>query len=166
MARHTSVKSRNYKKSNWSHENRGVSVNIPSTLTNGLYQGGQLIVPPTTAQGTRTVGNFTVTVPVQSNAASNEVWWALIYVPQGTTANPLFNTGPEENPREGSLYEPNQFVIASGLSDGAAGPIRIRSRIMRKLHSGDFISLLLGYQGTGAPTVAVTALVSYSIKYN
>ena len=165
MAR-TSVKSRNYKKGNWSHENRGVSIEIPSTAVNTIYQGGQLIVPPTTAQGTRTVGNFTVTVPVQANAASNEVWWALIYVPQGTTANPLFATGPQGNPLEGSLYEPNQFVIASGLSDGAAGPIRIRSRMKRKLHSGDFISLLLGYQGGGAPTVKVTALVSYSIKYN
>ena len=162
MARkHYSIKS--YKKSNWSHENKGVFFTIdPATSVNGLYQGGSNIVPATTSQGIRTVGNFTITVPV-SGAQTVEFYWALIYVPQGQTANPMFANG---GTLDSSLYEPNQYVLASGISDSTAGPIRIRSRMMRKLHSGDFISLLIGTPGVITNTTPFRALVSYSIKYN
>ena len=167
MARkYISVKSRGYKKNNWSHENKGCAMTIGTTATNGLYQGGSIIVPADTNPGTRTVGKWTITVPVHGGLSGVDVYWALVYVPQGTTANNLFST---TGSKEGSLYEPNQFVLASGISDANAGPIRIRSNMMRKLHSNDFVSLILGYQGDGASSIgntAVTALVSYSIKYN
>ena len=164
MARkHISIKSRS--RSNWSHENQGFYLNYSEQQeANGLNQLGTVIVPSTTNQGTRTVGNFTITVPSPWGSTNqNEVIWALIYVPQGTTANSLFST---THTPTGSLYEPNQYVLASGISDSAAGPIRVHTRMQRKLHSGDFISLILG------STVAFTnnnrpqGLVSYSIKYN
>ena len=117
-------------------------------------------------QGVRTVGNWSITVPVSTSPSglNNEWYWALIYVPQGSTANNLFATTGDTN---GSLYEPNQYVIACGISDANAGPIRIRSRIMRKLHSGDFVSLIVGTKNSQDPASAVlNALVSYSVKYN
>ena len=151
-------------KANWSHENKGCEVSIASELSNGLFQGGSNIVPATTTQGTRTVGNFTITVPTPFGSSSgvSEVYWALVYCPQGETVKPLFATSGS---LEGSLYEPNQYVMASGISDACAGPIRIRTRMSRKLHSGDFISLVIGTTVQSA-TTNVRALVSYSIKYN
>ena len=149
-------------RSNYSRENKGAFFQVGTTLTNGLYQGGTLIVPPSTVQGTRTVKNFTITVPVTGNVNS-EYWWALVYVPQSQVAQPLFAaTGSPD----GSLYEPNQYVIASGMTDNSAGPIRIRTKMSRKLHSGDFISLIVGTTGDQQGTNPVKGLVSYSIRYN
>ena len=159
MARRYSVKSRNYKKANWSRENYGFQIAQAASASNGLYQGGQIIVAPVTTQGERTIGHFTITVPVPGASAS-EVYWALVYIPQGTTANTLFSITGDQT---GSLYEPNQFVIASGVSDATAGPIRITSHMKRKLHSGDSISLIIGtVNGIGT----VRGLVSYAVKYN
>ena len=151
-----SLKSR----STYSHENKGFAGSYGTTLVNTFYQGGAVIVPATTTQGTRTVGNWTITVPVPSTAGQ-DIFWALVYVPQGETAKELFAT---TGTGEGSLYEPNQYVLASGVSDGSAGPIRIRSSIKRKLHSGDFVSLILAQNQTQGANFR--GLVSYSIKYN
>ena len=150
-------------RSNWSHENKGCAGTIAEQAVNGLYQGGAIVVPSITTQGTRTVGNFTITVPFigTPTATDSEIYWALVYIPQGESAKNLFATTGSV---EGSLYEPNQYVMASGISDAQAGPIRIRSRIMRKLHSGDFISLVIGM--TNSNVASFKALVSYSIKYN
>ena len=155
---HRSVKAR----ANYSRENRGVYFQVGQQQVNGVYQGGSLVVPPSTVQGTRTVKNFSITIPVTGNVNS-EYWWALVYVPQSQTAQPLF--AATQSP-DGSLYEPNQYVIASGMSDNNAGPIRIRSKMARKLHSGDFISLVLGLSADSQGTNYVKGLVSYSIKYN
>ena len=155
---HRSVKA----KSNYSRENRGVYFQVGSSKVNEIYQGGSLIVPPSTVQGTRTVKNFTITIPVTGNVNS-EYWWALVYVPQSQEAQPLFAT---THTPDGTLYEPNQYVIASGMSDGNAGPIRIRTKLARKLHSGDFISLVLGVSSESQGQNYVKGLVSYSIKYN
>ncbi|AYA60339.1 hypothetical protein [Bovine serum-associated circular virus] len=155
-------------KVNWSHETTGISLTIPSEKTNGLYQAGSVVVTPSSVQGVRTVGNWTITVPVSSSAATaqilsaTQIYWALVFVPQGTSANALFSTTGDLS---GSLYEPNQFVLASGIADPDAGPLRIRSRIMRKLQSNDQISLILGSTAIGT-SVQGRALVSYSIKYN
>lgn len=152
-------------KSNWSHENKGCLM-TPATENpvNGLYQSGSVVVPSIATQGTRTVGRFSITVPAPlASSAQNEIYWALVYVPQGTNANNLFAVSGTP---EGSLYEPNQYVMASGITDGTAGPIRIRSNIMRKLHSGDFISLIIGTIVAQSTTNQCRALVSYSVKYN
>jgi len=161
MVRKYSVKSRYYKKSNWSHENKGCNFDVPATQTNGLYQNGSVIVPAINTQGIRTVGNWNITVPC-ALTTNGVAYWALVFVPQGTSPNALFST---TGTLEGSLYEPNQFVIASGISESDAGPIRIRSKIMRKLNSGDQISLIIGTPTSGSSN-ALRALVSYSIKYN
>ena len=162
MARRKFFK-KSVKKSNWSHENKGCVGAMSDGLINGLYQGGSIVVPSVTSQGTRTVGNFTITVPFTGSVSStvNEIYWALVYVPQGESAKNLFATTGN---MEGSLYEPNQYVMASGISDSGAGPIRIRTRMSRKLHSGDFVSLIVGTEQGNVGNFK--ALVSYSIKYN
>ena len=151
---------KSYRKSNWSHENKGCACAITNSV-NGLAQGGSNIVPASTTQGTRTVGHFTITIPVPTDAGS--IFWALVYVPQGEQVKSLFAT---TQAIEGSLYEPNQYVIASGISDANEGPIRIRSAMKRKLQSGDFISLIVGSTNVEYVGQYLNALVSYAIKYN
>ena len=164
MPRRVSVKSRPRYRANWSHENKGCIITTGTELVNGLFQGGSNVVPASTTQGTRTVSNFDITVPTPFGSSSgvSEVYWALVYCPQGETVNSLFAASGSP---EGSLYEPNQYVLASGISDSSAGPIRIKSRMSRKLQSGDFISLVIGTT-VQSSTTNTRALVSYSVKYN
>ena len=101
-------------RSNWSHENKGCYITPGAEAVNGLFQGGSNIVPATTTQGTRTVGNFEITVPTPFGSSSgvSEVYWALVYCPQGETVKSLFATSGDT---DGSLYEPNQYVMASEI---------------------------------------------------
>ena len=162
MARKYSVKSRYYKKANYSRENTGFQITLPAAASNGIFQNGQVIVAPINTQGERTVGRFTISVPVSTDIAS-ELYWALVYVPQGTSPNPLFSIPGNQT---GSLYEPNQYVMASGVSDNSAGPMRIRTNMKRKLHSGDSIQLIVGATSSALASKNLFGLVSYSIKYN
>ena len=153
-------KIRNVKtRSRWSRENTTIRVTSPADFTYQTF--GTSIVPASTTQGMRTVGNFTITLTAGSETSSGDgngpAYWALVYVPQGQTTSSL-NTSDGD-----SLYEPNQYVIACGVNDPSAGPIRIRTRMMRKLNSGDFVSLLMATANKSALWVGT---VSYSVKYN
>ena len=139
------------KRVNWSRENTTIRV----AASNQTF--GTNIIPATTTQGIRTVGNFVITLTGDADTGA-PIYWALVYAPQGqTTANLSVSDGQ-------SLYEPNQYVIACGVNDPTAGPIRIVSRMKRKLNSGDFVSLLMYTGQTG--DVVYRGIVSYSVKYN
>ncbi len=78
-------------------------------------------------------------------ASSVSVLWALVYVPEGMPIGTL-NTGTPAQSPAGSLYEPQQFLIASGLYSSAAvnsganaGPLRVWSPLARNLNPGDGI---------------------------
>ncbi len=111
------------------------------------------VVPAVTFQGMRKVKHMEVSFSNTSTTDSS-VYWALVYVPQGTTAGSL-QTGTT------SLYEPNQFVIEAGVLDFSGGPLRIRSRLSRNLNSGDSIALLL--YPSGGSSLAVAYVVKYAI---
>ena len=152
-------KIRNVKtRTRWSRENTTLFF---ATSATPFQTVGTNIVPATTTQGMRTVGNFTITLTsrgtTEVNVEPQSIYWALVYVPQGQTTAHL-------NVADGaSLYEPNQYVIACGMNSSTAGPIRIRTRMMRKLNSGDFISLLVA---TSETSFQYSGVVSYSVKYN
>ena len=116
------------------------------------YQQSVAVVPSITIQGMRKVKHLTVSVV--PDAAVDQLWWALVYVPGGTTAGPLnvSTTGS-------SLYEPNQFVMNCGVVDPEAGPIRISSPLSRNLNSGDSINLVVGSNVAGS----FNACVRYAI---
>ena len=69
-----------------------------------------------------------------------QIWWALVYVPQGTTAGSiqLATTAALSD-----MYEPNQYVMNCGIVDPTAGPIRFSSPISPNLNNGDAIVLLV-----------------------
>ena len=101
----------------------------------------QLIVPSTATEGMRKVKHITVNLtPLGPEGESTAIWWALVYVPQGTTAGSitLASTAALTD-----MYEPNQFVMNCGIADPDAGPIRFSSPISRNLNNGDVIVLLV-----------------------
>jgi len=117
------------------------------------------IVPSTDVQGMRKVKHFTLTF---SSGEDTRVAYALVYVPAGYSPN--FVSIPQEGALNVSLYEPNQYVMSSGILDFTGGPCRIRSPLSRNLNSGDSIALILGVpSGTqnGVPRMSVN--VQYAI---
>ena len=54
------------------------------------------------------------------------MWWAIVYVPQGTTVGSINVT---TSASATGMYEPNQFVMNCGIADPTAGPIRFSSPV-------------------------------------
>ena len=125
------------------------------------------IVPATTTEGMRKVKhltcNLTQVVAGGSGGAESNLFWALVYVPQGTTAGSTQHRNCRGN--SSSMYEPNQFVMNCGVIDPTAGPIRIYSPISRNLNDGDKISLLIRPTLDGAATI-ISLCVRYAITLN
>lgn len=103
-----------------------------------------IVVPAADLQGMRKVKHVTVQIANAGapSAASNVLYWALVYVPEGYQPNTLNITGT-------GLYEPNQFIMAAGVYDFDAGPCRITSPISRNLNGGDRILLVVKAQASG-----------------
>ena len=136
----------------YSVQQKAFYFNAPSASTTSVE-----VVPATTVEGMRKVKHITCTV---SGAGQVSIFWALVYVPQGTTPGVLnvATTGDFT-----SLYEPNQFVMNCGVADPDAGPIRVWSPLSRNLNDGDRIILLVSHQAASALSLA--ALCRYAITY-
>ena len=72
----------------------------------------------------RKVKHLTVNLTPILDQDGGQIWWALVYVPQGTTAGSiqLATTAALSD-----MYEPNQYVMNCGIVDPTAGPIRFSS---------------------------------------
>ena len=83
----------------------------------------QLIVPSSATEGMRKVKHLTVNLTPILDQDGGQIWWALVYVPQGTTAGSiqLATTAALSD-----MYEPNQYVMNCGIVDPTAGPIRFQ----------------------------------------
>ena len=101
---------------------------------------GAVVVPPTTLEGMRKVKHITVNVTGASPTLDEGavLWWAIVYLPQGTTLGTINIDGS-------SMYEPNQFVMNCGIADSTAGPIRF-TPVSRNLNDGDSIVLAIRSQ--------------------
>ena len=122
----------------------------------GGQQAVQLIAP-TSIQGMRKVKHLTVSVASNGATSASAIYWALVYVPQGTTPNPLaLGTGSYA-----SLYEPNQFVLNCGVMDLDAGPARVSTPLSRNLNSGDSIYVILANPAGAA--MQLQTVVRYAI---
>ena len=89
------------------------------------------------------VKNFRINIVF---ASSVSVLWALVYVPEGLPIGNLNYAPSSSADMANSLYEPQQFLIASGLYSSAAvnsganaGPLRVWSPLARNLNPGDGI---------------------------
>ena len=130
----TNYKRRFFSKDKYSVEQYSFSTTVATTQTNNLYQGAVIVVPTSTTQGMRKVKHLTVSVNMGSGSF---LYWALVYVPEGYSYNPLNS--------QGSLYEPNQFVMSSGLINYAAGHNKLIWFIKRSLRIKRIIRISFWY---------------------
>ena len=80
----------------------------------------QLIVPSSATEGMRKVKHLTVNLTPILDQDGGQIWWALVYVPQGTTAGSI---NLATTAAMSDMYEPNQYVMNCGIVDPTAGPI-------------------------------------------
>ena len=118
------------------------------------------VVPSTVVEGMRKVKHITVNATVQGE--SDAFYWAIVYVPQGTTPNAIQISTSATSP---GMYEPNQFCMNCGVVDGTAGPIRFGSPVARNLNDGDAIYLLVRpIPSQTGQNISVIATVRYAIS--
>lgn len=132
----------------YSVEQQAGALEIPANS-----QAWTIVVPNSAIQGMRKVKHLTISVAHPESQGIGFSYWALVYVPQGTTPNTLNLTGTT------GMYEPNQFVMNCGVFDFSAGPVRITSPVSRNLNSGDSIVLIMTNSGSAATNV------NYVVKY-
>ena len=124
------------KRDKYSIQQKAFNVNLTAATTQGA-----VIVPPVSVEGMRKVKHITVNVTSAGTAGQEGTvfWWAIVYLPQGTTLGNINIDGT-------AMYEPNQFVMNCGIADSTAGPIRFSSPISRNLNDGDSIVLAVRSQ--------------------
>lgn len=137
---------------------------------------GLVVLPAAGVQGNRKVKNFTIKVTANRN--DDQIFGALVYVPEGTSAQNLLVTGPTQ-----SMYEPNQNVIttfiippncerdAEGVVTQISAPtqITVSSRLARNLSMGDYLVLVFstpnGLTATENAPVVISGTINYAIKF-
>ncbi len=131
---------------------------VPATSETQLSrQFTTLIVPSIDAQGMRKVKHLTLTF---ASTDDYKLLYALVFVPSGYSPNAL-RVPPLGQPT--SLYEPNQFVMSSGVLDFSGGPLLIRTPLSRNLNSGDALYLVVAATDTGSNDTSLTVNVRYAI---
>ena len=121
-------------------------------------------------QGVRKCKNFELSLTGTpfvngDNIAHAPMFFALVYVPQGTEPSQISIGNPDAC---ASLYEPNQNVIMCGVwpSDLTAPYIK-KTRLARNLNSGDRIVLVMSAppfgEGQFEKNIAVT--LNYAISF-
>jgi len=107
-----------------------------SSTTAFTSQGIQDVVPALASNFPRKVAHITL----HFDQITIDFIWALIYVPAGYVPNFLGITTDSPN-----LYNPNQFLMASGYVNaaGSGGQVNFRIPQKRILNSGDNIRLIV-----------------------
>ena len=140
-----------------SRDKYSVETRAGSITTDVNGDAGETIVPATTLQGMRKVKHLTISMADTAGINSNALFWAIVYVPQGTAANTLTVDSSS------SLYEPNQFVMGTGVFDFSAGPLRVHCPLSRNLNSGDSIALIVHCETASGAVDAAT--FKFVVKY-
>lgn len=160
--------------------NTQVTNTIDSNLTFPATQDpethGLTIVPPTNVLGNRKVKNFTI--KITANANDDQIFGALVYVPEGTFASSMQVGGTSQ-----SIYEPNQnvictFIIPPNCSRNTQGTITqisaptqivVSTRLARNLNTGDSIALIFstpnGLTAIDSAPVTISGTCNFAIKY-
>ena len=119
-----------------------------------------LLVPATTLEGMRKVKHLMVNLTIDPDSVG-PMWWAIVYVPQGTTVGSINVT---TSASATGMYEPNQFVMNCGIADPTAGPIRFSSPVARNLNDGDAIALVVRHTNSAARTVMGTCRYAITLQ--
>ena len=107
-----------------------------------------------TIMGTRKAKNFSLTFLCD---VDRPVLWALVFKPEGVDVKNL-------TPGNGTIYEPNQNVIMTGIYTPGQQS-KWSTRLGRNLNSGDSIILLVAGYSADATTFQWGAQISYAISF-
>lgn len=116
---------------------------------------------------TYTVKNFDISFTIESSAPTTleAITVYIMFVPQGMNVSETYNVDHPE-------YIMNYKYLGSPTVAGTGEtqqfqPIRVRSRLSRKLNTGDSIVLFLkGYNTAAAATIQLSGLVRWWTKAN
>lgn len=165
----------------YSNETYSVALSGSNSAANTSISNYVALIDSVDTQGTRKCKNFTITIA--NNA--DPFFWALVYVPQGTAPSNL-GIGVISDTHDGaaSLYEPNQNVIMSGISNNtgnvateqpnivefARGTTSInRTRLARNLNSGDYIAFVfrsfITYATADQGHIRAMVTLNYAISF-
>lgn len=139
-----------------------ISVNVP-LLVNSDHP----------MQGMRKIKNLKLSLnfseihsSVTEEYTKNPIYWALVYVPQGTQPQALNVTDAAA-----SFYEPNQNVIMQGIQTSDNETKTYSTRLARNLNSGDSIYLCVASKYLHTITAeeviqtVVSALLNYAVTF-
>lgn len=123
----------------------------------------QVVVPSTEIEGVRKVKNLTITLscakPTGNVSQPNStIYWALVYVPEGTSVNFLNEVG--------DLYQPSQWVLSTGIINTEQTKSRIYTPLSKNLNKGDKIVLCMGTSSAEASLPTIYYLCRYAICFN
>jgi len=107
-----------------------------------------------TIQGTRKVKNFSMTLLAN---IERPILWALVYKPEGVDVKELAPTG-------GSVYEPNQNVLMTGVFERGQQN-KWFTKLGRNLNSGDSIVLLISAYSADAQNIYWGAQITYAVAF-
>lgn len=122
-----------------------------------------VIVASVAGQGKRKCKNFDIQLACLQQQGVNQalIYYALVYVPYGSTAGAISDASATE------FYNPASNVLAAGVYDCDEGTgFRIRTRLARNLNAGDQILLLTRSLASAAGEVGARGVVSYVVAYN
>lgn len=109
-----------------------------TTESNGVFMGGYAVVDSLNSGGVRTISHLSATMT--TDAAVQPIYWAFVYVPQGTALSNMFQSSGDAT---GILYEPQVNVLGSGMITTAptVGPdhkcVKLYSRLRKNVNPGD-----------------------------
>ena len=103
----------------------GLTLLLNRVGLNALHMNGGHVPKPLLRPGqVGKVKHLMVNLTIDPDAAG-PMWWAIVYVPQGTSVGAINVT---TSSAATGMYEPNQFVMNCGIADPTAGPIRFEAQ--------------------------------------
>ena len=146
------------KRDKYSIQQKAAVAAVAANQTSGVD-----IVPATVTEGMRKVKHLTVNLTqiAATNAESN-LFWALVYVPQGTTAGSTQHRNIGSNSRQHVRTQPVCHELRRGRPFSRSHQDVLS--ISRNLNDGDKITLLIRPTLDGATTVSL--VVRYAITLN
>jgi len=126
------------------------------TAASSVYarQAAASIVPANPSVA-RKVAHLTIDFVGDTINPATSFAWAVVYVPASLAPNIL-----ADNSEAPSFYEPNQFLMASGIVNFDQGRARYTIPLKRILHSNDDIRLLVG---SAAANINLQFICRYAI---
>lgn len=142
----------------------------PTGATAGWLYQRALVVPSGNVAGTRKAGKFTISLSLEGKKESL-IYWALVFVSQDLTYPYWLNPSSTE-----SIYQNGSAVLASGMNDTNAGPVRIYCPLFKNLNQNEKLYLCMAVKPVDDESMddaekveagsTISGLIRYAVCFN